>query len=343
MGSGRTVGVWVVALLLVTAGVTGTAGAQAGSAPIPIDSCRTIADEGQYVLTSDIQNSNQTVCIQILSSDVVFDGQGHTIDSGPNTTESVGVKINNSLTGLSNVTVTNVSTTDWTAGIYYLDATNGTIRNVNASANRRHGILLRAASNTRLVNVTAVNNGRWSLYAAANTTNITGIGFETRSSNVSFTASDVALTGIGAPPAGPKNRTTIGKYLGVASTSPNASLRLTVHYTDQNVTRNLTERTLRMWTTNGSGNWTKPSGVNYVNIERNRVVANTSAPQNTSVFAPAGVVETPTPTPTATAAATDTAPPTETNTTTSSNGPGFGIALALVSLLAAALAVLRRR
>jgi PGF-CTERM protein len=343
----ETLGVGVVLLALVAAGVAGTASAQAGAGPTPIDSCRTIADDGRYVLTSDIQDSNQTVCVQILSSDVVFDGQGHTIDGGPNTSESVGVKVNNSLTTTSNVTVTNVTTTGWTAGVYYLDARNGTIRNVNASANRRHGVLLRAASDTRLVNVTAVNNGRWSLYAVGNTTNVTGINFETRSSNVSFTASNVALTGIrsqGSPP----NRSTIGQYLGVTNTSPNASLRLAVNYTDQNVTSaNVTERTLRMWAYDG--NWSKPSGVNFVNISRNRVVANVQSVSNASTFAPAGVVETPTPTPTPTATATPetttTAGTNGTNaatTTSSGSGPGFGIVLALVAVLAAALLVLRR-
>ncbi|WP_435078070.1 PGF-CTERM sorting domain-containing protein [Halococcus sp. AFM35] len=335
MTAGRTVGVCVVVFALVAAGVAGTAGAQ--SAPTPIDSCRTIADDGEYVLTSDIENSSQSTCVQILSSDVVFDGGGHTID-GANASESVGVKVNNSLTSLSNVTVRNVSTTGWTTGVLYRDVQNGTIENVNASANRRHGIRLRAASNTRLENVTAVENGRWSLYTVGNTTNVVGERFTTRSAgNVSFRASDVALTGVGPVPGGLENRSTVGQRLGAAGTSPNSSLRLGIGYDDRNVTRaNVTENSLRMW--RFDGNWSKPSGVNFVNIKRNRVVAEVQEVDNASVFAPAGNVETPTPTPTPTATTTEAAA----NTTSSSEGPGFGIALALVALLASALALLRR-
>jgi PGF-CTERM protein len=339
MTAGRTVGICVVVLALVAAGTAGTAGAQ--SAPTPIDSCRTIADDGEYVLTSDIENSSRSTCVQILSSDVTFDGGGHTIE-GANASESVGVKVNNSLTSLSNVTVKNVSTTGWTAGVYYLDAQNGSIENVNASANRRHGVLLRAASDTRLQNVTATENGRWSLYAVGNTTNVSGERFATRSAgNVSFRASDVALTGIGSPPGGLENRSTVGQRLGAAGTGGNSSLRLGIGYDDRNVTEaNVTESTLRMW--RFEGNWSQPSGVNFVNTNRNRVVAEVENVDNASVFAPAGDVETPTPTPTPTATATATATDTATNTTTSSNGPGFGLVLALVAVLVSALALLRR-
>lgn len=337
MTAGRTVGVCVVAFALLAAGVVGTAGAQ--SAPTPIDSCRTIADDGEYVLTSDIENSSRSTCVQILSSDVTFDGGSHTID-GANASESVGVKVNNSLTSLSNVTVRNVSTTGWTTGMYYLDAQNGSIENVNASANRQHGIRLRAASDTRLENVTAVENGRWSLYAVGNTTNVTGMEFTTRSArNVSLRASDVALTGIGPPPGGLENRSTIGRRLGAAGTGPNGSLRLGIGYDQTNVTRaNVNESTLRMW--RFEGNWSRPSGVNFVNVERNRVVAEVEDVDNASVLAPAGDVEMPTPTPTATATATATE--TATDTTTSSEGPGFGVVLAFVAVFASALVLLRR-
>ena len=337
MTAGRTVGVCVVVLALLAAGVAGTAGAQ--SAPTPIDSCRTIADDGQYVLTSDIENSSGSTCVQILSSDVVFDGGGHTIE-GANANESVGVKVNNSLTSLSNVTVRNVTTTGWTAGVYYRDAQNGSIENVNASANRRHGVLLRAASDTRVENVTAVGNGRWSLYAVGNTTDVVGTKFATRSTdNASFRASDVALTGVGPSPGGLENRSTVGQRIGAAGTGANSSLRLGVGYDDRNVTAaNVTESSLRMW--RFEGNWSKLSGVNFVNVKRNRVVAEVQGVDNASVFAPAGDVETPTPTPTPTATATETAA--NTTTTSSDDGPGFGVALALVAVLASALALLRR-
>jgi PGF-CTERM protein len=334
MTAGRTVGVCVVVFALLAAGVAGTASAQ--SAPTPIDSCRTIADDGEYVLTADITNSSQSTCVQILSSDVTFDGGGHTI-GGANANGSVGVKVNNSLTSLSNVTVRNVSTTGWTTGVQYLDVQNGSIENVNASANARHGIRLRAASDIRIENVTATDNGRWSLYTVGNTT-VTGTGFATRSTdNASFTASDVALTGVGSPPGGLDNRSTVGQRLGAVATGANSSLRLGIGYDEANVTRaNVTENSLRMW--RFEGNWSKLSGVNFVNIKQDRVVAEAGNIDNASVLAPVGDVETPTPTPTPTATATEAAA----NTTSSSNGPGFGIGLALVAVLASAFVLLRR-
>lgn len=336
MTAGRTVGVCVVVFALLAAGVAGTASAQ--SAPTPIDSCRTIADDGEYVLTTDIANSSRSTCVQILSSDVTFDGGGHTIE-GANATDSVGVKVNNSLTSLSNVTVRNVSTTDWTTGIQYLDVANGSIENVDASGNDRHGIRLRAASDARVENVTATDNGRWSLYAVGGTT-VTGTGFATGSTdNASFTASDVALTGVGSPPGGLDNRSTVGQRLGAVATGENGSLRLGIGYDEANVTRaNVTESSLRMW--RFAGNWSQPGGVNFVNIEQNRVVAEAGDIDDPSVLAPVGDVETPTPTPTPTATATETAA--NTTTTSSDDGPGFGIGLALAAVLASAFVLLRR-
>ena len=346
MSVSRHVGVWLCALSLLLAALVGGAAAPAGaqSGPTPIDSCRTIADDGRYVLTNDIENASGPVCIQILSSDVVFDGNGHTIAS-ENDSESVGIKVNNSLTTLSNVTVENVSTTGWTAGVYYLGTEGGSIENVNASENGRHGVLLQESSETRLGNVTAADNGRWSLYSTGNATNTTATNFETGTATVSFTATDVALTGIDSPPADPPNRSTVGSHIGVSSAGPNASLRLAANYTDANVTgANVTESTLRMWAYDGE--WRQTGGVNFVNIRRNVVETNLQGLQNASVLAPAGVTETPTPTATSTAAGTDgaTAPDEGgTNATTSSDdGPGFGPLLALVALLASALLAFRR-
>lgn len=344
MGPSRYAGVVCVLTLCVAALAVGIAPASAQSAPTPINSCRTIADDGRYVLTENIENDDRQVCIQILSSDVVFDGGGHTIE-GESANESVGVKVNNSLTTLSNVTVRNVSTTGWTAGAYYLDANDGTIQNVNASANERHGILLRASSNTRLENVTAMDNGRWSLYSVGNATNTTARGFETGTSNISFRASDVALTAIRSPPGDPPNRTTVGGHVGISSAGPNASLRLGMNYTDGSVAgANVTESTLRMWAYDGT--WSQPSGVNFVNIRQNRVVAGVPKFSNASVFAPAGVTETPTQSTSTSAPSgegTNATGGQTANATSSDDGPGLGVVAALVALFASAFLALRRR
>ncbi|MGQ5517029.1 PGF-CTERM sorting domain-containing protein [Halococcus saccharolyticus] len=378
----------VVACLVLAAsvvGVTGvapvgTANAQSGGGPIPIDSCRTIADDGSYVLTENVTNSSADTCIQILSSDVVFDGGGHTIDAGPNATPnatngsngtaSVGVRVNNSLTTTANVTVRNVTTTDWTSGVAYRDVNGGSIQDVNASANARNGIQLVGSDDTRLESVTAVNNSRWSLYTAGNATNTRATNLTTRSATVSFTASDVALTGVSNPPLGTENRTNVGQFVGAVATAPNASLELTVPYTDETVTNaNITERSIRLWTYDGT--WQQVPGVNYVNLTSNRVVATVPSPENASVLAPLGKTATPTPTPTPTATATPTPTATETAITTATPttgdsgesggttaangtanesggnsgafGPGFGTIAAIAALFGAAVLALRRR
>lgn len=46
-----------------------------------ISQCTTIDEPGRYVLTSDITDSGARHCIRIIASDVVFDGQGHTLDA----------------------------------------------------------------------------------------------------------------------------------------------------------------------------------------------------------------------------------------------------------------------
>ena len=381
----------VVACLVLAASVAGVTGvapvgttsAQSGSGPIPIDSCRTIADDGSYVLTGNVTNSSADTCIQILSSDVVFDGGGHTIDAGPNATAgdsnatngsngtaSVGVRVNNSLTSTANVTVRNVTTTDWTTGVAYRDVNGGSIQDVNASANARNGIQLVGSDDTRLDSVTAVNNSRWSLYAAGNATNTRATNLTTRSATVSFTASDVALTGVSNPPLGTENRTNVGQFVGAVATAPNASLELTVPYTDETVTSaNITERSIRLW--NYDGTWQQVPGVNYVNFTSNRVVATVPSSENASVLAPLGETATPTPTPTPTATATPTPTATATTTATATSttgesgessgatatngtanesggnsgafGPGFGTIAAIAALLGAAVLALRRR
>jgi len=399
MGSSKHAVVVCVVLVASVAGIAGvtgvapvdTATAQSGGGPIPIDSCRTIADDGSYVLTGNVTNSSADTCIQILSSDVIFDGGGHTIDAGSNATDgdsnatngsngtaSVGVRVNNSLTTIANVTVRNVTTTDWTTGVAYRDVNGGLVRNVNASANARNGFRLVGADDTRLESVTAVNNSRCSLYAAGNATDIVASNLTTRSATVSFTASDVALTGVSNPPLGTENRTNVGQFVGAVATGSNASLDLTVPYTNGSVTSaNITEDTLRLWAYDRT--WDRVPDPNAVNTSRNRVVATVPSPENASVLAPLGKTATPTPTPTptptatatptptvtATATATATTTATATSTTSSSAGsngttetnvtgtessdnsgafgPGFGPSAAIAALFGAAVLALRRR
>lgn len=98
-----------------------------------VSSCQVISSPGVYVLNTDILDSSVTACINITSSDVVFDGQGHTID-GVDSASTYGMYIYNS-SNVTNVTLKNLIVADWGYGVYYYNASKGTIENVSASSN----------------------------------------------------------------------------------------------------------------------------------------------------------------------------------------------------------------
>ncbi|MEM4702942.1 MAG: NosD domain-containing protein [Candidatus Pacearchaeota archaeon] len=96
----------------------------------PISSCTTISSSGVYELQNDIINSTNDSCINIIASNVIFDGQGHTIDGNDNVF-TYGIYVYNSAT---NVTVKNVTLSDWYAGCYFL-APNNTIQDSHITSN----------------------------------------------------------------------------------------------------------------------------------------------------------------------------------------------------------------
>ena len=105
----------------------------AGADATRIDSCTTITEPGAYVLTADIEDNKRTrlseSCIRIAADDVTFDGGGHLVD-GRGISDTRGVTANG-----TNVTVRNVSVSDWDRGIYYTNVSGGTIEGVNATEN----------------------------------------------------------------------------------------------------------------------------------------------------------------------------------------------------------------
>lgn len=130
----------VVALLLACSLVAGTlpatVGAQEDGGPTEIESCgATITEPGTYVLTRDIIDDRgvqlSQSCISIESSDVVFDGGGHTID-GNGVSDTTGIAVENG-SRLSNVTVRDVTVSDWNRGIHYHNVSGGEITDVNAT------------------------------------------------------------------------------------------------------------------------------------------------------------------------------------------------------------------
>src|SRR3990172_8179800 len=133
-----------------------------------ISNCIEISSQGEYVLNSNLTNS--TTCIKITSNDVIFDGAGYRINGTGwinGTTgklDTKGISVENSLT---NVTVKNITLTNWYYGIYVISSSNISLSGNNAS-NNFEGISLAFSSNNMLIGNNASNNFRGIYLASSN-------------------------------------------------------------------------------------------------------------------------------------------------------------------------------
>ena len=159
-------------------GVASSVAAGDGSRPgsqadvTSVESCTVIDEPGTYELTGDIEGAATDACLQIKSDDVVLDGNGHAV-RGPGTEAGDGVGLlvfNGSRTGypregpaLTDVTVQNVTFTDWKRGVQagetLDDGPRVTFRNVTVR-NNGGGISLYGADESRLENVDVSDNER---------------------------------------------------------------------------------------------------------------------------------------------------------------------------------------
>lgn len=130
--------------------------ASKASAETVVSDCMYITSPGVYVLNQSITKNQPVICIVIASSDVIFDGKEYTI-SGPDPKkiyqymceDSVAIEIYayNKLT--SNITIKNITVTNWGWGICsenpYNVVYNGNykIENITATSNN-FGIFLNA-------------------------------------------------------------------------------------------------------------------------------------------------------------------------------------------------------
>lgn len=155
-----------------------------------VDSCRTIDEPGEYELAGDVTGSADYACIHVAASDVVLDGNGHTV-AGENSSgtgvlvfrgEDVPAIPENAL---ENVTVRNLTAVNWSigvsagkfdgggsdvhlsdvtardnegSGVRVVETDNATARDVTATGNG-HGVLLWEAQHADLRDVTATGNG----------------------------------------------------------------------------------------------------------------------------------------------------------------------------------------
>ena len=112
-----------------------------------------ITTPGIYYLQNDILADPSGTSIQITSGNVVFDGMGHTVQ-GLGSGGTTGILVTK-----ANVTVRNVTVTDWYYGISYQNTQYGTIDGVNASSNA-FGSYLHSTNDMTLTNSRVTGNSQ---------------------------------------------------------------------------------------------------------------------------------------------------------------------------------------
>jgi len=129
---------------------------QVASAQTPISSCTDITSSGYYYLTQNLigLKSGVNYCIKISASNVVLDGNGHSLTGSGS---GAGVYV---FGGVSSVTVKNLTVSSYGSGIGIYFSSYNTITNVTAN-NNGNGIYLCSSSSgyNTITNVTANNNG----------------------------------------------------------------------------------------------------------------------------------------------------------------------------------------
>jgi parallel beta-helix repeat protein len=150
--------------------------------PIPVLGGMNITSPGLYYLTTDLTPSNMRMGTQndagsskfqaespekfivIRSSDVIFDGMGHTLD-GKNLASkydyTIGLSITHPLDNTTSysVIIRNVTLSNWSTGALIRHAKNSRLENLQIS-NNDNGLILQSSSNVSLThNIFSNNNG----------------------------------------------------------------------------------------------------------------------------------------------------------------------------------------
>ena len=200
--------------------------------PTPIDNCGTIDEPGVYVLTDDITQggdgggftfASQT-CLLVESDDVVLDGQGHTVDALGNS-DTTGITVGGANASVEDVTVTNVTVTDWNRGVYFRNSDGGTLRDATVADNA-FGVMIERSSGTSLVR-SRVEDNLLGVYegADAGDTSFSSMSYEGNYAGdvVSDTAAENGTADARAPSDGRPTNTTTTTTTAAATTSTDES------------------------------------------------------------------------------------------------------------------------
>lgn len=154
-----------IAVLLLTPAALGTAASSQSEQVQEIDNCGVISEPGRYVLTTDITNGGggdhftyaSQSCIVVRSDDVHIEGNDHRVDALGNS-DTTGVAVLGTETDpVEDVSVSNVTFTDWNRAVYFRHVENGTVRGsaLRASA---YGMSIEHSEGTRVVDTMVINN-----------------------------------------------------------------------------------------------------------------------------------------------------------------------------------------
>ncbi|WP_276255294.1 right-handed parallel beta-helix repeat-containing protein [Halomontanus rarus] len=121
----------VVLSAVVPFAVVGTSVAAGGSCS-PVTAPVEITDPGCYALSGDLTDSGASSAVTITASDVVFDGMDHTLDS--DRTSRYGIRVG-STGDVTNVTIRNVTLTDFHTAISLENTTESEIRDTHVTVN----------------------------------------------------------------------------------------------------------------------------------------------------------------------------------------------------------------
>lgn len=127
-----------------------------------VGSCTDVTSSGVYTLGADLAGDDP-VCMNVTASDVVVDGQGHTIDASG----GMGVLVANGETGLRNVTVRNLTVRNGTVGVQFgapgVPVENATLRSAAVLGNADGGVRIAAGRNVTVVDSRLADNDQFGL------------------------------------------------------------------------------------------------------------------------------------------------------------------------------------
>ena len=188
--SRRVVVVIVLAVVLAGVPIYGPTGTVRGAGCATISSATVISSPGCYVVSGDVDEHEDGDYIRIEASDVVVDGRGHTLAAG----EDGGGRAVSVDGSYSNVTVRDLTVTDWDSAIYVKDVSDATVRdvvgtsnkqtvefdvvssgtidNVTASANTEYGLYVKDTTSTNVVDSEADGNGKSGIYVEGGTVTV---------------------------------------------------------------------------------------------------------------------------------------------------------------------------